>query len=134
MKYKFDQKALKEELKILAVSHWDPPKTIIEEIAENHGREYFGREHRVIFLPPYHPEYNGIELAWGRVKHYVGQNPSYKIKELIQETLPQAFLNVTAEKAQAIVNHIKKKIKNDAKLETDSAEIEARLQEYDEGM
>lgn len=89
-KIRFDQSTLKDDLKTLVLCHWEPPQTIIEDMAQKHGLEYFGSPHRVIFLPPYHPEYNGIEMAWGQVKHYVGMNPEYKIKALIGETLPKA--------------------------------------------
>ena len=100
-------------------------------MAEEHGQQYFGREHRVIFLPPYHPEYNAIEMAWGRVKHYVGQNPPYNLKILMQETLPDALRNITHETTFNIVKHIRELIKTDANNELDMAEIDERMQGYE---
>jgi len=128
-KVKFDKKALKEELKMLALCHWIPPLTIIEEMAEEHGLQYFGVPHRVVFIPPYHPEYNGNDLAWGQVKRFVGNNPTYKIKKLIDETLPKALSNFTQEKAKAIYSHIIKKIKDDFQNETDQDEIDFRIRD-----
>jgi len=47
----------------------------------------------------------------GQVKWFVGNNPTYKIKKLIDKSLPRALSNFAQEKAQTIYSHIIKKIK-----------------------
>ena len=42
----------------------DRPKYNIETLAEKYG-------HKIIFLPPYYPEFNPIELCWARVKNFI---------------------------------------------------------------
>lgn len=95
----YQQDALKQELRELAEDKWDPPPNIIEKMAVDQGLLDFGYPHRILFLPPYHPEYNGIELAWASIKYYCGQNPDYNIKALMYETLPKAFKNLNKETA-----------------------------------
>jgi hypothetical protein len=41
----------------------------IEIIAEKYG-------HKIIWTPPYHSEFNFIELMWGITKNYVGMKVS----------------------------------------------------------
>jgi transposase len=53
-----------------------PKSSIIEELAEQKG-------HRVLWLPPYHPELNPIERMWGVAKQHVAStynNKSDKIQ------------------------------------------------------
>lgn len=61
----FDEKALKGDLKILATCYWKPPKTVIQELAENHGKRHFGYEHRVVYLPPIIPSTTQSNLRGG---------------------------------------------------------------------
>ncbi|XP_047022563.1 uncharacterized protein LOC124634839 [Helicoverpa zea] len=59
----------------------------------------------VLRLPPYHCELNPIELIWAQMKGYVAQNnKSFKLKE-VQQLLPQALANITAEKWQSCIAH-----------------------------
>ena len=117
------ENALKEDLKLLVNCHWKPSETIIEEMARNHGLENFNREHEVIFLPPYHPEFNAIEMAWGQIKRYVGQNPPYNLEGLLNEVLPQAFANLTPLKINNICNHIKNKLLEEASGDQNAEDI-----------
>jgi hypothetical protein len=126
----FDEYAFKDELKMLVMCYWQPPRTIIEEMAETHGLNKFGREHIVMFLPPYHPEYNGIEMAWGRVKHFVGKNPPYNLNILLNETLPNALREFKRETASKIVKHVTDLIRVDANEELDVDELDLRMDEH----
>ena len=56
--------------------------------------------------PPYHPEYNGIELAWARVKHFIGHHPSYNLESILSQNLPNALFSVTPDTAKRIIEHI----------------------------
>ena len=112
--------------------HWRPPKTIIEELAENHGLENFDREHRVIFLPPYHPEFNGIEFAWGRLKNFIGKKPAYNSRNLMNETLIDSSNHLSMETSRQIYVHIKRKIRDAAMENLDSENFDIVIQENDD--
>lgn len=129
-KIKFNEKALKEELKLLATCHWDPPDTLVEQMAKAHGLEFYGVEHRVMYLPPYHPEFNAIEMAWGRVKDYIGKNPAYDMKKLLNVVLPEAIINFTPQMSKSIVDHTAKKIKIQAEEHCNSLDIEENMDLY----
>ena len=60
---------MKFERKI-AKSLFKKQKTAIQQMAEERG-------HIVLYLPPYHPELNQMEFAWGFVKGKAASNPSY---------------------------------------------------------
>lgn len=128
----FDESLLKEELKLLVMCYWNPPKTIIEELAENHGLQNFGREHRVIFLPPYHPEFNGIEFAWGRIKNFIGKKPAYNLKTLMKETLIESFHHISVNTSREIYAHIKRKLKEAALENIDSENFNIIVHENDD--
>ena len=56
---------------------------VIDKIAEEAG-------HRVLRLPPYHCQYNPIELIWAQVKSYVAKKNSFKmvnLKDLVAKAL-----------------------------------------------
>lgn len=126
----FEEGLLKEDLKVLAISYWRPPETIIEDMAKKHGLEYFGREHQVLYLPPYHPEYNAIEMAWGRVKHFVGKNPPYSLNVLLTDTLQKAFNDISTRTAFGICSHVKNMLLEDGQRDLDPDDITIRMQDY----
>lgn len=57
----FDEKALRAELIELAEANCEPPVNLIEQMADEHGRQNFGTAHEILYLPQYHPELNAIE-------------------------------------------------------------------------
>lgn len=93
---------------MLALSHWEYPKNIYEFLAEEEGLRKFNNSYKLLYLPPYHPECNAIEVGWEHIKNYLEKNPSYDIERLQQDKLPEAFLQFTAVKAKNIVDSKKK--------------------------
>ena len=61
--------------------------------------------HKVLYLPPYHPEFNPIEQAWAFIKRRVGSNPKYNIQYICEQQLPQAFTEFTASRAYNLIRH-----------------------------
>ena len=62
-------------------------------------------KHRVLYLPPYHPEFNPIEQAWGFIKRRVGSNPKYNIQYICEEQLPDAFTEFVGARAYNLIRH-----------------------------
>lgn len=83
---------------------------VIDEMAKEAGVE-------VLRLPPYHCELNPIELIWADVKGYVARNnTTFKmadVKKLLKEGLNQ----ITAEKWQNCIGHVKKEEKKYGSLD-----------------
>jgi transposase len=84
----FDKKSKKPELYEIIKSKKQPPvyKVHVDEFLKRKG-------HEVLRLPPYHCEFNPIELIWGDLKGYIGrENSTFKlndVKHLIQKGLSQ---------------------------------------------
>jgi len=103
------------------------PNTIIQDLAHEEGIRKFGYGHRVLlYLPPYHPEYNAIEMAWARIKDYVGKNPN--LTKLIQESIPKAFSSVNSQTSFNIINFVVNRMSNDFKVDPDPLDIDAGMQ------
>ena len=66
-----------------------PRKYEIDTIASEHG-------HRVIRLPPYHCQYNPIELIWSQVKQYVAKKNNFRMSDL-KSLASEALSQVTPE-------------------------------------
>uniref|UniRef100_A0A0P4W325 Tc1-like transposase DDE domain-containing protein n=1 Tax=Scylla olivacea TaxID=85551 RepID=A0A0P4W325_SCYOL len=76
---------LKSQLLILTKKYNTGKKYFIDTIAREAG-------HRVVRLPPYHCQYNPIELIWAQVKKYIGEKNNYKLadlKLLVKQSLEQ---------------------------------------------
>ena len=83
--------------------------------------------HEVLRLPPYHSEFNPIELVWAQVKGYVAaRNTKHTLKET-EQLLSEAVLNVTAENWEACCRHVENKEheawERDGMLDQEMAEI-----------
>jgi hypothetical protein len=64
--------------------------------------------HRVLRLPPYHPELNPIEKIWTLVKNWVAaRNVSFKAKE-VEKLTKERFEAVTVEDWSKICEHVDK--------------------------
>lgn len=96
----FPENSLKSDLYKLAVSNKRPKEFAVDKIIREHG-------HEVLRLPPYHCQFNPIELVWGIAKTYydnhIGEN-GYADKEVLD--MWQKSLNtVTAETWKNSIKH-----------------------------
>lgn len=81
---------------------------VIDEMAKAVGVE-------VLRLPPYHCELNPIELVWADIKGYVARkNTTFKMAD-VKKLLQEALSNISAEKWQNCISHVKKE---ESKLDT----------------
>ncbi|XP_025203827.1 uncharacterized protein LOC112600737 [Melanaphis sacchari] len=91
---------LKPEL--LAISRQMRPQFksyVIDNLAKDKG-------HTVLRLPPYHCEFNPIELAWAMVKGYVKQNnTTFKIDD-VRQLLNTAIERVTPQNWKNFIKHV----------------------------
>ncbi|CAI6364423.1 unnamed protein product [Macrosiphum euphorbiae] len=72
---------------------------VIDKIAEEAG-------HTVLRLPPYHCEFNPIELAWAMVKGYAKrENTTFKMDD-VRQLLHTAIERVTSENWQNFIKHV----------------------------
>ena len=74
-------------------------RTKVEEAAEKYG-------HRVLFLPPYHPELNPIEYIWATIKRTVARHAPYDVKVILTEVLPMAFSAVVQTDFRRVFDHV----------------------------
>lgn len=73
--------------------------------------------HKVIRLPPYHCQYNAIEMVWAYIKSYVQErNHTFKIKD-VEKLFSEAVTAVTPHLWSKYVNHAKKTIDEEWKSE-----------------
>ncbi|XP_015370672.1 PREDICTED: uncharacterized protein LOC107166498 [Diuraphis noxia] len=96
----FDRPLLKAQL-LTKVQELKPrtKSYVIDNLAKYAG-------HTVLRLPPYHCEFNPIELAWAMVKGYVKQeNTMYKIDD-VRQLLNSAIERVTAENWKIFIKHV----------------------------
>ncbi|KAG0429945.1 hypothetical protein HPB47_023154 [Ixodes persulcatus] len=64
--------------------------------------------HEVLRLPPYHCEFNPIELVWRRVKGYVAsKNKLFTLQE-VERLLPDALASVTQEDWRNCCAHVER--------------------------
>ena len=64
---------------------------------------------KLIFLPPYSPELNPIELAFGSVLRYLrahSSDPRYLATDGYDELLDDAFRSVDYRQASAFISHM----------------------------
>ncbi|CAH1983599.1 unnamed protein product [Acanthoscelides obtectus] len=59
----FERNQFKSELLKLAKQHARPARFVVDEYLREHG-------HEVLRLPPYHCQFNAIELIWAQAKQY----------------------------------------------------------------
>lgn len=68
---------------------------------------------KILRLPPYHCQYNPIEMVWSALKGYVKQkNTTFKLKD-VEQLFMEALCTVTPEKWANYVSHVKKVVDND---------------------
>lgn len=64
--------------------------------------------HSVIRLPPYHCQYNPIELIWAQAKGYVARNNKFKGLKATEDLLKEGLQLVTPIDWELAVEHAKK--------------------------
>lgn len=75
-----------------------PPRYEIDELARSRG-------HRIVRLPPYHCEFNPIELIWENVKGYIARNNTHFNMTDLERLTHEAIGQVTAEDWRKAVQH-----------------------------
>lgn len=63
----FDPSLTKVELLVLAKMHKKEKRYVIDELLRSHG-------HEIIRLPPYHCDFNAIEMIWAHAKTYYNKH------------------------------------------------------------
>lgn len=58
----------------------------------------------LVYLPPYSPEFNAIELAWNKIKAYLRKRRARTVKQLHRSYF-KALKLITVENAQKFVTH-----------------------------
>ena len=99
----FDARSKKPELyEIIKLKKPDPIyKT--DEFLRNKG-------HDVLRLPPYHCEFNPIEMVWGDLKGYVGrENSTFKTND-VKSIIQKEFEQITPDKWMNFCKHVEDKV------------------------
>lgn len=78
----------------------------IDEIANNRG-------HTVIRIPPYHCQYNAIEMIWANVKGYVAANNKFQGLKVVEKLLREGIEHITRETWISVVEHTRKLCEDD---------------------
>lgn len=87
-----------------------PGQIVILDNAKAHGVEEVrelieSKGARLLYLPPYSPDLNPIELAWSKVKYYLRKTRARTVDALYQ-ALSQALTTITPENATAFFEHV----------------------------
>ncbi|GBP94823.1 hypothetical protein EVAR_91221_1 [Eumeta japonica] len=100
---------LKTELIALVLRHKPPtPTYALDEMVKKKG-------HQVLRLPPYHCQYNAIELIWAQIKGHAARNntsPPFAGNSMLA-LLQDAINNVQPEDWSKIVNKTERDIMSD---------------------
>ncbi|XP_050292797.1 uncharacterized protein LOC126733516 [Anthonomus grandis grandis] len=103
----FDKQMFKAELLSLAKLHKKPKKYKIDQLLQANG-------HEALRLPPYHCQFNAIEMIWADTKHYYNIHISEvgHTDENVLEMWKKAVEKFTPEVCHAKVCHTDKLIQN----------------------
>ena len=64
---------LRPKLLGIARAHRQPPSYAIDHLVRENG-------HEVLRLPPYHPDFNAIEIVWSQLKTFIRQkNTTFRL-------------------------------------------------------
>lgn len=95
----FNPSALKPELYEIIKKHKnDYVQYSIDAIMEEHG-------HKVLRLPPYHPDFNPIENTWVLVKDYLGKHNTELSFSEITQLLNEKFSSINVEAWRRVIDH-----------------------------
>jgi len=59
---------------------------------------------RLLYLPPYSPDFNPIEQAWSKIKEHL-RSAKARTLEVLEETVTQALRTITPQNASAWFSH-----------------------------
>ncbi|HYT45209.1 MAG TPA: transposase [Methylomirabilota bacterium] len=77
------------------------PKYAVDQMAREAG-------HRVLRLPPYHCQYNPIEMCWAWLKDYVKKrNTTFRLSD-VKSLFQEAVQNLTPEMWKSYVEHTRR--------------------------
>ena len=113
----FPEHALKQELHALIRTSNPTQKYAVDEMAKAAG-------HEVVRLPPYHCEFNPIELAWSQVKTHIKKNNKLFTLTHVKELTYKGFELVDAENWGKLIDHVKRQFE-DKYWEVDGLQEEA---------
>ncbi|KAI5752371.1 hypothetical protein M8J77_021385 [Diaphorina citri] len=74
------------------------PRYIIDELAAKYG-------HKIVRLPPYHCQFNPIELIWANVKGYVRRNNTHFTFADVERLTYEAIERITPDDWRNAVDH-----------------------------
>lgn len=98
----YEKSLLKAELyEIIKLHKSRTLKYEIDEIAESRG-------HKVVRIPPYHCQFNPIELIWAQVKNEVARENSGFRLSTVKDTTMSAIKHVTSENWLNAIKHVEK--------------------------
>ena len=101
----YPERTIKRELLALIHSSNPQAKYAIDEMAKAAG-------HEVVRIPPYHCEFNPIELCWSQVKGYIKEHNKKFTLTAVKELTYEGFKKVTPIEWKKNVKHIRKKVEN----------------------
>lgn len=84
-----------------------PKSTVIMDNLSSHkGIEDLFKQHQIniLYLPPYTPEYNPIEMMWEKIKKYLRKNPSKDIQQL-RLNITKAYQTITSQDIKSWFKH-----------------------------
>jgi transposase len=93
MKLDEARELLKDQMDFKVSAH----SSLLKETIEGAG-------HRFIFFPKFHPEFNPIELFWGKAKEFTRNNCDYSFEEL-QKIVPLALDDIELFTIRKFYNH-----------------------------
>lgn len=108
----------------------------VEKIAATYG-------HRVVFTPPYWPEFNGIETIWGVMKNYVAKHQEGYDKKGVTKLIHEAVAHCTEKTWKSVMDKQYEyeeskfedlEIKNLLTLISERANVRELLGEDEEGL
>ena len=70
----------------------------VRELIEQAGAQ-------VVYLPPYSPDLNPIELAWSKVKHFL-RKAQARTEEALYQAIAQALQTISPPDARAFFHHV----------------------------
>lgn len=106
----YDSTALRKELLLICQANKQPAKYVLDEYVSK------TTDHRIVRLPPYHCQYNPIEMIWSLTKRYfdthVGRNNDFSLENTDKIWL-EALESVTPEFWRSCCEHTERQILED---------------------